>query len=293
MKKKRLWWWILGIATAPFILMLCLHLGLAIQRYFRFNINVPNVEAADWFMFAGSYLGGAMTLLGVIVTLKYERRLNQHQQRIQSIEKERERLFSIINRLDVFAPSSCYLDFTSVMSVKEWNKRPDFTDVRRRIVDSMRELNQSSRDLQLGTDMCAQSADCARCKHICRLPTVQAEFRNTYTYMNTYLFDTLKLLDTYIVDQCQNAAKDELIYLYRESIALCQSQGTVSQYDEKDIDDIQKLKKDLNPQNVELEKRLNEISAMNQKEMVCLINQVREYCALRIQNAERIHSSNK
>jgi len=293
LKNKRLWWWIPGIATAPFILMLCLHLGLAIQRYFRFNINVPNVEAADWFMFAGSYLGGAMTLLGVIVTLKYERRLNQHQQRIQSIEKERERLFSIINRLDVFAPSSCYLNFTSVMSVKEWNKRPDFTDVRRRIVDSMRELNQSSRDLQLGTDMCAQSADCARCKHICRLPTVQAEFRNTYTYMNTYLFDTLKLLDTYIVDQYQNAAKDELIYLYRENIALCQSQGTVSQYGEKDIDDIQKLKKDLNPQNVELEKRLNEISAMNQKEMVCLINQVREYCALRIQNAERIHSSNK
>lgn len=292
MKNKRLWW-ILGIAAAPFILMLCLHLGLAIQRYFRFNINVPNVEAADWFMFAGSYLGGVMTLLGVIVTLKYERRLNQHQQRIQSIEKERERLFSIINRLDVFAPSSCYLNFTSVMSVKEWNKRPDFTDVRRRIVDSMRELNQSNRDLQLGTDMCAQSADCARCKHICRLPTVQAEFRNTYTYMNTYLFDTLKLLDTYIVDQYQNAVKDELIYLYRESIALCQSQGTVSQYGEKDIDDIQKLKKDLNPQNVELEKRLNEISAMNQKEMVCLINQVREYCALRIQNAERIHSSNK
>lgn len=292
MKNKRLWW-ILGIAAAPFILMLCLHLGLAIQRYFRFNINVPNVEAADWFMFAGSYLGGVMTLLGVIVTLKYESRLNQHQQRIQSIEKERERLFSIINRLDVFAPSSCYLNFTSVMSVKEWNKRPDFTDVRRRIVDSMRELNQSNRDLQLGTDMCAQSADCARCKHICRLPTVQAEFRNTYTYMNTYLFDTLKLLDTYIVDQYQNAVKDELIYLYRESIALCQSQGTVSQYGEKDIDDIQKLKKDLNPQNVELEKRLNEISAMNQKEMVCLINQVREYCALRIQNAERIHSSNK
>ena len=61
----------------------------------------------------------------------------------------------------------------------------------------------------------------------------------------------------------------------------------------KDIDDIQKLKKDLNPQKVELEKRLDEISTMNHKEMVCLINQVREYCALRIQNAERIHTSDK
>lgn len=86
MKNKRLWW-ILGIATAPFILMLCLHLGLAIQRYFRFNINVPNVEAADWFMFAGSYLGGAMTLLGVIVTLKYERilKLQNHFRRVLAV----------------------------------------------------------------------------------------------------------------------------------------------------------------------------------------------------------------
>ena len=141
--------------------------------------------------------------------------------------------------------------------------------------------------------MCAQSADCAKCKHICRLPTVQAEFRNSYAYVNKYLFDTLKLLDAYIVDQYQNAVKDELIYMYRENIALCQSQGKASQYGEKDIDDIQKLKKDLNPQKVELEKRLDEISTMNQKEMVCLINQVREYCALRIQNAERILSSNK
>ena len=293
MKNRRWHWWILGIVITPFLLMLCLHIGIAMGQYFKININVPDIEAADWFMFAGSYLGGAMTLLGVMVTLKYERRLNEHQQRIESIEKERERLFSIINRLDVFAPSSCYLDFTSAMSVKEWNKRPDFTGVRRRIVDFMRELNQSNQELQLGTDMCAKSADCAKCKHICRLPTVQAEFQNSYAYVNKYLFDTLKLLDAYIVDQYQNAVKDELIYMYRENIALCQSQGKASQYGEKDIDDIQKLKKDLNPQKVELEKRLDEISTMNQKEMVCLINQVREYCALRIQNAERMHTSDK
>ena len=60
-----------------------------------------------------------------------------------------------------------------------------------------------------------------------------------------------------------------------------------SQYSEKDIQYIQKLKKDMSIQQAELEKRLGEISAMNQKEMIQLINLSREYIALRMQNAER------
>lgn len=81
--------------------------------------------------------------------------------------------------------------------------------------------------------------------------------------------------------------RDELINLYRENIAQCQAAGKPSQYGEKDIQDIQKLKKDLSIQQAELEKRLGEISAMNQKEMIQLINLSREYIALRMQNAER------
>ena len=95
------------------------------------------------------------------------------------------------------------------------------------------------------------------------------------------------MLDAFIVEHYQNAVKDELINLYRENIAQCQAVGKPSQYSEKDIQDIQKQKKDLSIQQAELEKRLGEISAMNQKEMIQLINLSREYIALRMQNAER------
>lgn len=293
MKNKRIIWWIVGIALTPFVLMLLLHIGIALQQYFKLNINVPNIHAADWFMFAGSYLGGAMTLFGVIITLKHERKLHQHQLTIESIEKERERLFLIVNKLDVFAPSACYLDFTSAMCVKEWDKRPDFSTVRRKIVETLRDLNQGNQELLLETEMCTQPAECVKCKHLCRLPAVRNEFQRTYAYVNRYLYDTSQMLDAYIVDQYQNATNDELINLYRENIAVCQAQGKPSQYGEKDIEDIQSLKKDLSIQHTELEKRLNEISTMNQKEMGQLINLVREYYSLRIQNAERMHSSEK
>lgn len=243
MKNKREIYWIAAIALAPFVLMLLLHIGIALQQYFKFNINVPNIHASDWFMFAGSYLGGAMTLFGVIITLKHERKLHQHQLVIENIEKERERLVAIVNSLDVFAPSACYLDFVSSMCVKEWNKLPDFPVIRRRIVETLRELNQNNQALRLGTDMCCQSADCSKCKHICRLPSVQAEFQNTYAYVNKYLYDTLQTLDHYITDQYQNAKKDELIRLYRENIEFCKTQGTTSQYGEKDILEIQNLKR--------------------------------------------------
>lgn len=293
MKNKRIIWWIVGIALTPFVLMLLLHIGIALQQYFKLNINVPNIHAADWFMFAGSYLGGAMTLFGVIITLKHERKLHQHQLMIESIEKERERLFSIVNKLDVFAPLACHIDFTSVMNVKEWNKRPDFSAVRSRIIETLRNLSQSNQELLMETDMCSRPENCIKCKHTCRLPAIREEFQRTYTYVNNYLYDTLQLLNAYIGDQYQNATKDELINLYRESIASCQMQGKPSQYREKDIEDIQRLKKDLSIQNADLEKRLSEISTMNQKEMGQLINLVREYYSLRIQNAERMHSSEK
>lgn len=287
MKNSQHRWWIVGIVAAPFVLMLFLHIGIALGQYFKIDINVPNIAAADWFMFAGSYLGGAMTLLGVMATLRYERRIHSHQLMIQGIEKEKELLNSIINRIDIYAPSICYLDFTSALSLKEWNKRPDFSATRRKIAEAMSALNQGRIDLSIGTDMCCQPTKCTSCKHTCRMPSVRMEFQKTYTTVNKYLFDTLTLLDAFVVDHYQNAVRDELINLYHEHIVQCQATGNPSQYSEKDIQDVQNQKKDLSGQQTELEKRLGEISAINQKEMILLINLSREYVSLSMQNAER------
>ena len=69
--------WIAAVVVIPFILIFCLHIGIALGNYFGININVPNVDASTWFLFAGSYLGGVMTLAGVMITLKHERKIHQ------------------------------------------------------------------------------------------------------------------------------------------------------------------------------------------------------------------------
>ena len=59
MKRKKQIYLGIGIFIIPFFIMICLHIGIALGRYFNININVPEITAADWFMFAGSYLGGS------------------------------------------------------------------------------------------------------------------------------------------------------------------------------------------------------------------------------------------
>ena len=59
-KLKKHWVW--GVVAAPFVLMILLHLGIAIFEYTGFNFNIQGVDAPDWFIFAGSYMGGVMTL---------------------------------------------------------------------------------------------------------------------------------------------------------------------------------------------------------------------------------------
>ena len=79
MKNKLSKWWFLAVLAIPLFLMLCLHIGIALGNYFGININVPNVDASTWFIFCGSYLGGIMTLAGVMVTLKHERGIRQYE----------------------------------------------------------------------------------------------------------------------------------------------------------------------------------------------------------------------
>ena len=51
MKNRLSKWWFLVVLAVPFILMFCLHIGIALGNYFGININVPNVDASTWFVF--------------------------------------------------------------------------------------------------------------------------------------------------------------------------------------------------------------------------------------------------
>lgn len=286
-KNKAPKWWLLAIVATPLVLMLCLHIGIALGQYFGININVPGIGAADWFLFAGSYLGGAMTLMGVMATLKHERSIHRHQLMIESIAKEKALLNSIVARLDFFAPSICYTEFASALSICEWNKHPDFSSVRRRIAESMSSLNQASTDLLIGTDMKYQPAECSNCPHPCRLPAVRNEFLSLYDAAGKHLYDALAQLDVFVNDTYQNTINDELISLCQQEIAQCKSIGAVPTHTERDIELARQRKVDLDAKKRELEVALQTVANLNQKERLQLINLAREYIFLRLQNAKR------
>ena len=166
-----------------------------------------------------------MTLMGVMATLKHERSIHRHQLMIESIEKEKALLNSIVARLDFFAPSICYTEFASALSICEWNKHPDFSSVRRRIAESMSSLNQASTDLLIGTDMKCQPAECNNCSHPCRLPAVRNEFFKLYDAAGKQLYDTLAQLDVFVNDTYQNTINDQLIALCQQEIAQCKNTG--------------------------------------------------------------------
>ena len=243
MKRKKYIYLGIGIFIIPFLIMVCLHIGIAVGRYFNININVPNVSAADWFMFIGSYLGGVMTLSGVMITLRYERNSHEYQLAVASIKEERCNISSLIEKIDVFAPSICYINFISVISIKEYDKLPDFSNVRNEIAKYLQKIYQSRTELTLCTDILFSSKNCYTCKQLCKLSEVQNDFSTTYNKVSKLLDDTLRFLYTYIVDTYQNILKDEIINKYRQHITESLAKGIVPIYSEKDIKMVEREKK--------------------------------------------------
>lgn len=287
MKNKRQILWIIGIILTPFVLMLFLHLGIAIQQYFKFDINVPNIAAADWFMFAGSYLGGAMTMLGVIATLKHERNIHRHQQMLEDIRNEQKALCNIVSDFDVFVPLACNEEISSALGNQKNNELPDLSNAKRKILEQLSILLRNRTELHLETNMCCPFPQCAMCKHPCRLPAIKSEFQSTYNVVYKELYDTLTKLDAFATAIHQNYSCDLREHLITQIISNCKEIGRPSEYTEADIEKIQREKKDLLALQEEVNKSMQAVADFNSKEIVQMINLVREYVAVLEVNAER------
>lgn len=147
MKNKRLVWWIIGIILTPFVIMAFLHVAIAIQKNIGFDFNVQGIAAADWFMFAGSYLGGAMTLLGVVATLKHEWNIHRHQHMIESIHKEQDALCKIISNLDVFLPMACNAEIISALDKQKVGELPDLSQAKQKTMEQLSGLLRNKTEL--------------------------------------------------------------------------------------------------------------------------------------------------
>ena len=271
MKNKRQVMWIVGIILTPFILMLFLHIGIAIQQYFKFDINVPNIAAADWFMFAGSYLGGAMTLLGVIATLKHEQ----------------EALCNIINGLNVFVPLTCDAEITSALNNQSISQTPDMSEAKRRIMDQMSLLLRNNAELHLQTNMCCASPQCENCKRPCRLPKVKEEFRQIYNAVYIGLYDAYEKLNTFASVIIRNSECDQQIHRITKIISLSKEIGNAAEYTEEDIEKLKGQKQDMEEVQTLSFQALQVVADFDKKEIVQMISLVREYTAILEANAAK------
>lgn len=137
MKKKL---YMLTLIVIPLILMFLLHMCIAIGEYFDISINISNVFAKDWFLFYASYLGGCMTLVGVIFSISNERKLNQFQISMEAIEKEKIQLASLINQINVFLPVTILQHFLGLAILKDGYDAKEIAMLRKMIIDGLNDV---------------------------------------------------------------------------------------------------------------------------------------------------------
>ncbi len=293
MRKNINKWWVLVIIFVPFILMFCLHIGIALGRYFGININVPNVDASTWFMFLGSYLGGVMTLAGVIVTLKYQRNIYQHEKSLEIINSEKERLGMAICELNIFAPTEIYQRFVGLQITKEGYNIVEIAAIRHLIAEEMEKINQLKLETMFFTDIYAMTAGCSSCKKPCRIQTVLPEFQKMYGTVGNQIYETLREIDQFVADVQMNAFCNDRISEYNAVNARCQSLGQSPQYSETTIKDYENKRIDVKSRQSKIEAALTDISKYNQNEIPQLNNLAREYIVVKFQNAYKNCFSSK
>lgn len=198
MKNKLSKWWFLVVLAIPFLLMLCLHIGIALGNYFGININVPNVDASTWFIFCGSYLGGTMTLAGVMVTLKHERSIHQYEKALETIEKERDGLGKVICELNLFVPNALYKRFNSIPITSTGYDSVEVSAVRQQLAEEMQKINTAKLEAMFFTDVYVIPAGCPTCKNPCRIPTILPEFQRIYENVGNRIWRVSNLVDKYV-----------------------------------------------------------------------------------------------
>ena len=278
-------WWIWAVALIPFLLMFCLHIGIALGNYFGININVPNVDASTWFIFCGSYLGGTMTLAGVMITLRHERNIHQYEKTMESIEKEKAALGKAVCDLNIFAPSTLYQQFNSLNITSKGYDSAEVAAIRQQLSEEMRKINALKLETMFFTDIYAMTAGCSACKKPCRIQSILPEFQKIYEKVGSKLFELLQMIDAYVVTCVSNALHQALVMNCQQSNQQHQAFGQPPEYSEVEIETYKSKIIDLEPQRKDLLAIMDEVSKYNQNEIQQLSALAREYIAIKQQNA--------
>lgn len=259
MKNKKSTRWIIAVIALPFVIMFGLHIGIAFGNYFHININVPNIDAAGWFMFFGSYLSGVMTLVGVIITIMHERNIHQYENTLENIEKEKERIGNAICGFNLLTPGALYQQFNEMLISPTTVNSSDIVAIRMRVNEEMHKVLTAKAELEFSTDIYFMSGNCAACKEPCGIQSTILEFIKIYELIGAKIYDTLSKINAYILAFERNQA-------YRANG--CEAQ----------IEDIKSFQNEINA-------ALEEIAKFNQNETQHLMTLGKKYIEQKKQNA--------
>lgn len=285
MKNRLSKWWFLIVITIPFFLMFCLHIGIALGNYFGININVPNVDASTWFIFCGSYLGGTMTLAGVMITLRHDRNFHQYEKSLESIDKEKEALGKAVCDLNIYAPSTLYQQFHSLHITSEGYDPAEVAAIRQQLSEEMRKINALKLETMFFTDIYAMTAKCSSCKMPCKIQTILPEFQKTYEKVGSKIFELLQMIDSYVSTSFSNGLYRALVINCQQSNQQHQALGQPPKYDETEIENYKNKIIDTDPQRAKILSAMDEVSKYNQSEIQQLSALAREYISVKQQNA--------
>lgn len=285
MKNRLSKWWILVVVFIPFLLMFCLHIGIALGNYFGININVPNVDASTWFIFCGSYLGGTLTLAGVMITLRHECNIHQYEKSMESIEKEKDALGKAVCDLNIFAPSTLYQQFNSLHITNKGYDSAEVAAIRQQLSEEMRKINALKLETMFFTDIYAMTAECSACKKPCRIQSILPEFQKIYEKVGSKLFESLQMVDAYVVTCVSNALYQALVMNCQQSNQQHQAFGQPPEYSAVEIETYKSKIIDLELQRKDLLSIIDEVSKYNQNEIQQLSALACEYIAIKQQNA--------
>lgn len=256
-------------------------------NYFGININVPNVDASTWFIFCGSYLGGTMTLAGVMLTLRHERNIQQYEKSMDRIEKEKDALGKAICDLNVFAPSTLYQQFNSLYITSKGYDPAEVAVIRQQLSEEMRKINALKLETMFFTDIYAMTAGCSACKNPCRVRSILPEFQKIYEKVGNKLFELLQIVDAYVVVSISNALYQALVTNCQQSNQRHQALGQTPEYSEAESENHKSKIIDIEPQRENLLAFMREVSKYDQNEIQQLSALAREYIAIKQQNAHK------
>lgn len=150
-------------------------------------------------MFAGSYLGGIMTLIGVVLTLQYERKLQHQQTAIGSIDKEKGVIASVVGNIETSMPSRLYMQCMTLKSFSGLGVDAlEIGAFRNQIMLEQEKINRIKTRLILETNLYNFETNCKTCKQKCQRNEITRQITLLLDQINSKMFDTLNMIDSFL-----------------------------------------------------------------------------------------------